>query len=227
MVAGAKRKASIMVKRLTVLVIATAAALTAGCLQKETTHTLYVRPDGSVSWIASESDVRSNETDPGKRLIEEQEYIRASLLGTHGMARGLVALGPLGAVRTAVLRDERPFHVVTSADFGAIDRVLEQVFDEMAVETSASFVRHGDRDTLRVRLDFSHPVQEHETPVSQSMDNFERFRLVLTEGWIDDASGFDVADGTSATLSAEWLERAEQAYEAKGPIEFSLSWRVH
>src|SRR4051812_5846603 len=154
-----------MLKRLNVLIVATLTALTAGCLQKETTHTLYLAPDGSVSWVVSESNVRSNETDRATRVAEEQEYIAESTLGTHGTARGLAALGPLGAVRTTVFRGERPFHVVTSADFAAIDQVLQRVFTEMAIETSASLVRRKDDDTLRVRLDFSHPLEEHETPV--------------------------------------------------------------
>ena len=226
MVVEAKQKAFIMLKRLNVLIVATLTALTAGCLQKETTHTLYLAPDGSVSWVVSESNVRSNETDPGRRLAEEQEYIAESILGTHGTARGLAALAPLGAVRSTVLRADRPFHVVTSAEFAAIDEVLQRVFTEMEIETSASFVRHGDENTLRVRLDFSHPREEHETPVSQLMDSFERFRLILTEGRISDVSGLAVTDGASATLSDEWLERAEKAYEARSSIEFSLSWRV-
>lgn len=226
MAAEAKQKALIMVKRLNVLIVATLTALTAGCLQKETTHTLYLAPDGSVSWVVSESNVRSNETDGARRLAEEQEYIGEAILGAHGTARGLAALGPLGAVRTAVLRSERPFHVVASAEFAATDQVLERVFTEMGIETSASFVRRGDEATLRVRLDFSHPLEEHETAVSKLMDSFERFRLVLTEGRIAETSGLDVTDGTSATLSDEWLERAERASEAKSSIEFSLSWRV-
>jgi hypothetical protein len=222
----AKQKAFIMLKRLNVLIVATLTALTAGCLQKETTQTLYLAPDGSVSWVVAESNVRSNDTDGAKRLAEEQEYISQAILGTHGTARGLAALGPLGAVRTTVLRAERPFHVVTSAEFAATDQVLQRVFTEMAIETSASFVRRGDENTLCVRLDFSHPLEEHETPVSELMDSFERFRLVLTEGRIANTSGLDVTDGTSATLSEQWLERAERAYEAKSSIEFSLSWRV-
>ena len=40
-------------------------------------------------------------------------------------------------------------------------------------------------------------------------------------------TGFDVTDGTSATLSAEWLEQAQKAYDAKSAIEFALSWSVY
>ena len=215
-----------MLKRLTIPAVAAAVALTAGCLQKETTHTLYLAPDGSVAWVASEANIHSDETEVGKRIAEEQAYIGAAFLGTHGAARGLAAIGPQGSVRTTVLRDERPFHVVTDANFAAVDRVLARVFTEMAVKTSASLVRGSDENTLRVRLDFSRPLEEHETPVSQLMDNIEHFRVVLTEGRIGHVTGFDVTDGTSATLSAEWLDRAEKAYEAKGSIEFALSWSV-
>ena len=49
---------------------------------------------------------------------------------------------------------------------------------------------------------------------------------MLTEGRIGPVSGFDVTDGTSATLSDEWLDQVEKAYEAKGTIEFALSWSV-
>ena len=213
-----------MLKRLIIPVVVAAVSLTAGCLQKETTHTLYLAPDGSVSWVTSEANVHSDETEIGKRIPEEQAYIGAALLGTHGAARGLAAVGPRGAVRTTVLRDERPFHVVTDTNFAAVDRVLTRVFTEMSIRTSASLVRGSDENTLRVRLDFSHPLEEHDTPVSQLMDNVEHFRIVLTDGRIGPATGFDVTDGTSATLSAEWLDRAEKAYAAKGTIEFALSW---
>jgi hypothetical protein len=85
-------------------------------------------------------------------------------------------------------------------------------------------VRRDDDSTLRVRLDFSHHVEGHETPVSQLGDNLEYLRIVLTEGRFAGANGFDIADGTSATLSAEWLNDAEKACEHKGTIELFLSW---
>ena len=68
--------------------------------------------------MTSEVNVHSDETDLGKRMAEEQQYIGPALVGTHGVARGLAALGPQSAVRTTVLREERPFHVVTEPVFG-------------------------------------------------------------------------------------------------------------
>jgi hypothetical protein len=40
-------------------------------------------------------------------------------------------------------------------------------------------------------------------------------------------SPVSAADGTSATLSADWLDRAEKASEAESTIEFALSWGVN
>ena len=88
-----------MLKRLTMFALA-GAVLNTGCLQKDTSHTLYIAPDGSVCWVTSEAGVRSNESEMRKRLPEEQSYIGAALLGMHGVARGLAALGPESPVRT-------------------------------------------------------------------------------------------------------------------------------
>jgi hypothetical protein len=212
-----------MLKTLGMTVISGALLLTAGCLQKETSHTLYLAPDGSVAWVASEDNVYSDETDLGKRIAEEQQYIGPALVGTHGIARGLAALGPQHAVRTTILRDERPFHVVTDARFRAVDRVLERVFTDMGVRASASLVREADRTTLRISLDFSRPLVERETPVSELFD-LDHVRFVLTDGRFGAVTGFDVTEGMVAVLSPQWLERAEKTCDAKGTIEFALSW---
>src|SRR3954463_7533014 len=119
--AAAPSRGLIMLKRFTMLLFAVASPFTVGWLQKETSHTVYLSPDASVEWVASEANVRSDEAEIGKRLAEEQEYIGTALLGAHDVARGLMGLDPLQAVRTTVLRDERPFHVVTVAKFRAVD----------------------------------------------------------------------------------------------------------
>jgi hypothetical protein len=174
----------------------------------------------------SEANIHSDATEIGKRIVEEQTYLGAALRGTHGVARGLAALDPLSPVRTTVVRDERPFLVLTSARFGSVDHVLTRLFAEAGVRSSASLVHGADETTLRVRLDFSRPIDGDETALSQLGDNMERLRIVVSEGRFGAVSGFDVTDETSATLSAEWLERAEKAYDSKGAIEFALTWSL-
>lgn len=213
-----------MVKRVGLFLVLGSILLT-GCLQKETTHTIYLGPDGAAAWVVSEVNVLSDEKEAGKRIEEEQRYIGAAILGDHGAARALAALGAHGPVRTTVLRDDRPFHVVTDARFSAIDRVLERLFREMGIRSAASLVHDGDQTVLRVRLDFR-PLEEKHTPVSELAEAIETFRFVMTEGHFGAVSGFDVSDGVSARLSREWMDRAEKAYEAKGTTEFALSWSV-
>ena len=216
-----------MLKRLTIGTLVIASAVTAGCIQKETLHTLYLAPDGSVEWVVAEGNIHSDETEAGKRFMEEQAYIGPALLGTQGVARGLAALDPQMPVRTTVVRDQRPFLVLTSARFSSIDRVLTRLFTEMGVRTSASIQQGIDGNTLRVRMDFSRPLEEHETAVSELGDNLEHLRIVLTEGRFGAASGFDVTDDTSATLSPEWLDRVEKASETRSAIEFTVSWSAN
>src|SRR4029453_14546850 len=97
-------RAVIMLKRLIIGALLAASSLSTGCLQKETSHTLYLPPDGAGEWIAWESARRSDEAEVGKRLIEEQAYIGPALLGAHGVARGLAALDPQAPVRTTRVR---------------------------------------------------------------------------------------------------------------------------
>ncbi len=215
-----------MLKRLTIGTIVVVSTVTAGCLQKETAHTLYLAPDGSVEWVVAEANVHSDEAEAGKRFMEEQAYIGPALLGTHRVARGLAALDPQMPVRTTIIRDAPPFEVITSARYAAIDRVLARLFAEIGIRTSASIQQGVHGTTLRVRLDFSRPLDEHETAVSELGDNLEHLRIVLTEGRFGAVSGFDVIDGGSATLSADWLDQAEKASETKSTIEFALAWSV-
>jgi hypothetical protein len=214
-----------MLKRLTISVAIGSLVLLGGCIQKETSHTLYVSPDGAVSWVVSEVNVRSDQTETGQRLAEEEGYIGPALLGSHGVARGLTALGSIGNVRTTVIRDRRPFHVVTQADFPAIDALLSRLFREMGVRSTAAMLRAAERTTVRVRLDFANPLAEKETAVSELFDQIEHLRFVLTEGRFNPAAGVDVTDAI-ATLSPEWLERAEKAAREREAIEFVLTWSV-
>ncbi len=213
-----------MLNKLILPVVIGAVVLTGGCLQKETSHTLYLSPDGSVSWIASEAEVYSDESDVAKRTEEEQRYFGQVLLGTHTAARGLAALGPERPVRTTIVRDERPFHVITDARFDRIDHLLDRLFTKCGVQATTELDREGDRMTLRVRLDFSRELQEGDAAVVDALLDVEHFRFVLTEGTFGEVTGFDVTDKRSAVFSKEWMDSAEKASEEKRPIDFALSW---
>jgi hypothetical protein len=209
--------------RITILLLVAAAATT-GCLRQETTHTLYLSPDGSVRWVVDEANVYSDEEDEGKRFEQEQAYIGPALLGAHRVARGLQAIGPDGLVRTTVIRDERPFHVITDAPYTRIDRALDRLFAEAGIKATVSLESADDRERLRIRLDFSQEVAERDTPVLSLVEDFENLRFALTSGEIVAGGGFDVQDRRVARISREWSAQAAKALEERTQIELVLAW---
>jgi hypothetical protein len=213
-----------MLKRFGIGACITLALATTGCLRKETTHSLYLSPDGEVRWVADESNVHSDEADPGSRLAEEQAYIGPALIGAHRMAQGLQAMGPDGVVTTTVIREERPFHVITDARFFRVDRAFERLFRACGLKVSVILVREDVSSRLRMRFDFTREIEERESPALVLLEDLENFRFVLTEGRFVAGGGFDVPDRTRAVISREWMRQAEAAVEAKSEIELVLAW---
>jgi hypothetical protein len=201
-----------------------AALATAGCLQKQTTHTLYLSADGSVRWIIEESGVYSDESDEGQRLAEEQAYIGPALIGAHRVAQGFQAIAPDGLVRTTVIRDERPFHVVTYTRFFRVDRMLERLFKEAGLKAPVTLEENDGRHRLRMHFDFSRQIEERNSPATALLEDFESFRFVLTEGRFVAGGGFDVPDRREAVISREWANAVETAVSNKREIDLVLTW---
>ena len=215
-----------MLNRAIVAGVLTAALLTTGCLQKEAIHTLYLSPDGAVRWTVEESTVYSDESDEGKRFAEDQAFIGPALIGTHTAAQALQALGADGLVRTVVVRDERPFHVVTEGRFFRVERVFERLFKEVGLKAVVKLEQDGQRSTLRVRLDFAKAAEERDGPVVRMLEELDDLRFMLGEGRFVAGGGFDVPDRVRAAVSREWLAAAGKAIETGAQIELALTWEA-
>jgi hypothetical protein len=199
---------------------------TAGCLQKDTRHVLYLAHDGGVVWMTTESDVWSDEQDPRSRDAEEEAYLLAVQNGTHSVAQGLGVLAPKYAVRTHILRSERPFTVVTTATFASVADTLWRLFEENGIPAAVTLEREGPHRVLRLQLDFG-MCAERETPAGALLEDVHTLAIVLTEGTFVQADGFDLEDSHRvARLSADWFRRAEDAAETGGTVVLVLTWRV-
>jgi len=213
-----------MKARLGIIGLAVMAA--AGCLQKETGHTLYLSPDGMVSWLVLEKDVYSDTTDRAARSQEEQEYIVSAARDAHGIGRGLLRLDPTD-LRTRIIRNERPFVVTTEARYRSVERLGRDLMARLGLDGDVTLLGEGPVMTLRVRLDVaaalaSEKEREPDDPVDALVDDLDRYRIVLTEGRFTNARGFTLsADGTQAMFAkTPW-----EAIEANGGIvELTLSW---
>jgi hypothetical protein len=140
------------------------------------------------------------------------------------VALGLQAIGPDSLVRTTVVRDERPFHVITESYFFRLDRALERLFKESGLKATAALEQAEDRHRLRLRFDFTREVEERDSPAAALLEDLENFRFVLTEGQFVAGGGFDVPDRSKAVISREWVASAAQAMESRGEIELLLTW---
>lgn len=200
------------------------ALLAGGCLQKEAVHTIYLSPDGAIRWTVDESGVVSTDTDPSVRVLEEQTYISNAVSGTHVAAQAFRAMAAEGLVRTSIVREERPFHVITDAQFSSIDSALSRFFKEAGLKASVSIKQEDGRSALRVKLDFSKEPEDRASPVLKMLEDLDDLRFVLTEGKFIAGGGFDVPDRTNARLSRSWMAAAEAAMEARREIELVLTW---
>jgi hypothetical protein len=191
------------------------AGMAAGCLQKETTHTLYLSPDGSLVWTATEANVRSDDDDRVERWREEARYLDRLSGGVHPLAVALRRLGP-DDVRSRLIRRDRPYVAVTEATFGRVDRLADQLLAELGLHGAASLVEEGNRTTLRVELDLrEEPVRlEEDSPIDALVEDLERYRLVLTHGRFVAAEGFVLVDEVTAVLHPLPCDR----------VTLSLTW---
>lgn len=219
-------------RKLTGIIVLAAAAAAGGCLQKDTTHTIYLSPDGRATWSAVEKDVRSDEKDLARRLSEEQRYILAAEAGEHGVGRGLAALSP-ERLRTRIVRGERPFIVVTEADFSSLEFVAQRLVLQLGLPADVLVTTDGPVTTLRVRIDAVLAVEnekesgtdasaEADSPIAELVEELDRYRFVLTEGRFVRATGFKLIDGGAIAVP---VEMPWDAIVANGGIlELSLSW---
>ena len=198
-----------------------AATLSLGaCLYKETTHTLYLSPDGAVTWRTLEDMVRSDATEPGDRDADESGFLAPATAGTGDVARGLAALEPV-RVRTRILRRERPFTVLTEAWFPSAESLANAIIAAFRIQGDAYVTRDGDAVTLHIHLDFRgiDADDEREGPVSNLLDDLSAYRIVLTDGRFTGAAGFALDEGgTIARPSPAPDNASEQIFD------LSLTW---
>ncbi len=198
--------------------------LATGCLVDETTHGLYLHPDGSVTWTVRQQDVRSDSKE--RRVEEEEQFLANVRVERHAVA---LAFDLLAAqrVETLLLRDARPYTVVTRGQFARIDRVLQNLLDGLCVRADVELHREGDE--FRLSVDYSPDVpddcdSDQEEILAALVEEPEQFRFVLTEGRFVEAEGFEIAkDGLLAKGLSPSEEEGENDPETRS---YSLTWRV-
>ena len=115
---------------------------------------------------------------------------------------------------------------LTDARFARVDLVIRRLFEELGLRGEATFEANGQEATLSVSLDLSSlddPGPENESPVTALVEDFDRYRFVLTDGRFVSAIGFDLLDnGTAARLQ----EIPAATVKIDGVLKLKLAWRM-
>jgi len=213
--------------------------LATACVRKQTTHTMYLEPDGSGVWMTLEKDVRSDDRDPARRQADEEEFLAPVRTGAHNVAQAMSKLGA-SSVETRLVREVRPYLVATEGRFESIDGLIRSLFEQLAAPITADVQVVGDSTRLRILWDIeqlrrceqeSCPDGEDEDLMALILDtDAEDFSVLLSDGVFTAARGFRIEDdGTKAVLieqSAEEIEAVEEMDEDGLVVAYSLTWTV-
>jgi hypothetical protein len=212
-----------------------AAVLAAGCVRKETTHTFYLDPDGAVTWMVLEKDIRSDASDLAERAREEEEFMKARRSEEHDIAKSLVMLGA-DWVETRIVRDKRPYMVTSEARFESVDGMIQSFFDHVEAPIRAELCHDGGRVRLTISCDLDELEEaEHCESGGEQDDVFmaligdvSAYSLILTDGKFVSARGFDLQEeGTVAVLqeqTREDIEAIEETDDDGRTVVYSLTW---
>lgn len=206
------------------LILLVGTTLAAGCLVGETTHTLYLDPDGSVTWNVLERNIRSDATDPAERRGEEDAYISRAWAAGHPIARALAGLGAR-SLDSRVLRPERPFTVMTEARFRALDELADEFVYQLGVAGSFDVETEGplSRFVLSLHPDEEEGEEENEEVLALVAD-LDDYRIVLTRGRFVEATGFEISDDRTVAIPEELSE--EEVTANDGALIYSLTWTL-
>ena len=212
----------------TTLAIATAAALvTAACLQKDTTSTIYLRSNGSFTWVILEQNVRSDERDDAARLAEEAGYVDGVSRGDSDMINSLFALGAKD-VHVRWLRSTRPYAVMVDARFDNIAGVFDRALASCGLPYESSVTQLDGVATWILRADvgvdgdrLTHGALEGCGNSLDGLDEALDFTIVLESGTITAATGFLITGTDTAAVDEKTIE---EHVKSTGVVELSLSW---
>jgi hypothetical protein len=188
----------------------------AACIVKDTRSTMYLSPDGSVTWTILQANVFSDAKQASERDAEEQAWRNRAAAAQTPLTVFLESLGGWAVSRT-VLKDTAPFEVHTTARFDRIDTLFGAICCSTGSDCVSQMQTDGNQTTLTVWVagqeETSHESSAGDTdPVVDALGDL---KIVLTSGRFVKASGF-VLDGTRAA------HLDEKATDGAGTL--SLTW---
>ena len=214
-------------RRALTIIALTAAMATTGCLQKDTTSTMYLRTDGSLDWVVFERDVRSDEADGAKREAEEFRYVNSIVLDQHPVAESFRALGSQD-VRTRLLRDSRPYAAMIDGRFDSLSRLFDSQLAGCGVNYDISQTIEGDVTTWRLWADIGVDGEKLAGgsdcgAALGGLSDALAVTIILLDGTFTKAEGFTLSGSDTAKILDD-ADGSDRLKKNDGQLVLSLSW---
>ena len=209
-----------MIKRIAVITLALALA-PLGCIIDETTHVLYLEPDGSVTWRVLQDLVRSDRDAPRERLAEEADFLDEVDTAEDSYSRMFADMGAT-AVDAWSVRDRRPYSLVVEGRFEGLDEATEALGEHIETDLHVTLEQDGDvvHYTLRV------PPPTEQVDPDDADDAWQwaqhRFRMVTAKGRFVHARGFDISE--DGVVAVPRPLTPDEIDEHDGTSVYTLTW---
>jgi len=205
--------------------IAAAALLiaAAACIQEENAVTLFLDPNGPVTWSILERNVRSDSKNRDERQTEESQFIIAARVHQHPAMTGLQRMAA-SDLKDSILQDKPPYSVMTEGHFRNLEEMGRRLFLAYRI-TGTSVVSHDKEKTIWTLTIESIPEDIPEQDTAELTALFgDKFHVALREGEFVEAQGFSINDDRRiAELSGQLFEDRKSD---DPPKVLKLVWRM-
>jgi len=196
-----------------------------GCLTDETSHTLYLHPDGSITVSVLQLNIRSDGETAHARLKEENDFLVNAQGNAHPAAEELQELGA-HSIRTTILRDKRPYAVLTEGRVASIELLIREILgDESGGQVHVNFENIDSEARLTITCECAPYLADAAAPCDELHEAFSTEPLILTEGRFIRATGFEIDDTRrrARLLSTDELDLNSN----KTSVGYSLVWETN
>jgi len=205
--------------------IAAAALLIAAsaCIQEENAVTLFLDPNGQVTWSILEKNVRSDSKSRDERQTEESQFIVAARVHQHPAMTGLQRLAA-SDIKDSILQDKPPYTVMTEGHFRNLEEMGRRLFVAYRIR-GTSVVTHDREKFIWMLTIESVPGDLAEQDTAELSALFgTKLHVALREGEFVEADGFSISDDRRlAELAGDLFEDRK---ESDPPKVVKLVWRM-
>jgi len=205
------------------IVTAALLVLASACIQEENTVTLFLDPNGQVTWSILEKNVRSDSKSRDERQTEESQFIVAARVHQHPAMTGLQRLAA-SDIKDSILQDKPPYTVMTEGHFRNLEEAGRRLFVAYRIRGTSVVTHDREKFIWTLTIEAVPGDLADQDTVELSALFGTKLHVALREGEFVEADGFSISDDRRlAELAGDLFEDRK---ESDPPKVVKLVWRM-